>query len=114
MHETTVQQENPGTAPTARRRASRPPGETFTLYAISVILTVIAALTFAFSFGNIWAVGLRVGVDPWIPPLVGPAVDLSVVGLLAGIQYAVSHGVGLDRLRPARALLAFCVWPPSP
>jgi hypothetical protein len=108
MHETTGQQTRTGAAPTAHPRASRPPGETFTLYAITVILTVIAALTFAFSFGNTWTVGLTLGVDPWIAPLVGPAVDLSVVGLLTGIQYTVSHGVGLDRLRPARALLAFC------
>jgi hypothetical protein len=107
MHETTDQQRV--TAPaTSKRKAGSRPGEAFTRRAITVILMVIAALTFAFSFGNTWAVGLRLGVEPWIAPLVGPAVDLSVIGLLAGIQYAVSHGVGLHQLRPARILLAFC------
>lgn len=108
MHETTDRQTRTGTAPTANGRRAGRPARRSPIYAITVILTVIAALTFAFSFGNTWTVGLRLGVDPWIAPLVGPAVDLSVVGLLTGIQYAVSHGVGLDPLRPARALLAFC------
>ncbi|MBV9380395.1 MAG: hypothetical protein JOY82_18820 [Streptosporangiaceae bacterium] len=30
---------------------------------------MIAMLTFAFSFGNIWALGARLGVSPWIAPL---------------------------------------------
>lgn len=88
--------------------ATRRQDGTFVRYAITTVVGVIAGLTFAFSFGNTWAVGIRLGVQPWIAPLVGPSVDLSVVGLLAGIHYAASHGVRLDRLRPARGLLAFC------
>ncbi|MQA87718.1 MAG: DUF2637 domain-containing protein [Streptosporangiales bacterium] len=84
------------------------PGERFTRHAITTVLALIAALTFAFSFGNTWTVGLRLGVQPWIAPLVGPAVDLSVIGLLTAIHYAVTHGVDLRRLRSARLLLAFC------
>lgn len=73
-----------------------------TRYAITTILTAIAALTFAFSFGNTPAVGLRLGVEPLVVPPVGPAVELYMVGLLAGTQYAVSQGVRLHLLRPAR------------
>ncbi|WP_344856185.1 DUF2637 domain-containing protein [Planomonospora alba] len=74
---------------------------------MTTILVLIAALTFAFSFGNIWALGLRLGVQPWLAPLIGPAVDLSVVGLLVGIRYCTLNGVSPTRLRPARALLVF-------
>lgn len=96
------------TSPDAKTGDRTQSAEAVARLAITGVLAAIAALTFAFSFGNTWTVGLRLGVDPWIAPLVGPAVDLSVVGLLTGIQYAISRGVGLDRLRRARALLAFC------
>lgn len=82
-------------------------GERFTRAAATVILALIAALTFAFSFGNIWALGLHLGVSPWISPLVGPAADLSVVGLLVAIRYLSPRGVEGRRLRPARCLLVF-------
>jgi hypothetical protein len=82
-------------------------GERFTRRTVTVILAAIAALTFAFSFRNVWALGLRLGVDPWIAPLVGPAVDLSVVGLLIGIRHLSLNGLSRHQLRPARLLLAF-------
>lgn len=36
-----------------------------------------------------------------MPPLVGPAVDLSVAGLLIGIRHLSMAGVPRDQLRPA-------------
>ncbi|KLL09512.1 hypothetical protein FrCorBMG51_24415, partial [Protofrankia coriariae] len=49
---------------------------------VTVIVGVVVALTFLFGFGNVLALGLRLGVPMWVAPLVAPAVDLSVVGLL--------------------------------
>jgi hypothetical protein len=44
----------------------------------------VVGLTFLFGFGNVWPLALRLGVPPWVAPLVAPAVDLSVMGLLLG------------------------------
>lgn len=71
---------------------------------ITSAVLVIAVLTFTFGFGNGWQLGLSLGVPGWIAPLVAPAVDLSVVGLLASLQYLRAHGVG-GRLVAARLLL---------
>nr|WP_247196557.1 SpdA protein [Streptomyces sp. GESEQ-35] len=67
----------------------------------------VVGLTFLFGFGNVWTLALRLGVPPWVAPLVAPAVDLSVLGLLLGIRYLALHGAGPEQLRPARRLLVF-------
>jgi hypothetical protein len=72
------------------------------------VLAAIAALTFAFGFGNVWALGRSLGVPPLVAPLVGPAVDLSVAGLLIGIRHLSMAGVARKQLRPARILLTAC------
>jgi hypothetical protein len=41
------------------------------------------------------------------PPLVAPAVDLSILGLLLGTRYLALQGASVDLLRPARRLLIF-------
>ena len=64
-----------------------PAEETFTRRTVTANMITIAGLTFVFSFGNIWALGGRLDVTPWVAPLVGPAVDLSCVGLLVGIHF---------------------------
>ncbi len=87
--------------------AVAPPGEALTRGLVTAIMVAIALLAFAFSFGNIWALGLRLGVSPWIAPLVGPAVDLFVIGLLLGTRYLAIHGADSRQLRPARWLLLF-------
>ncbi len=74
--------------------------------AVTAVVFAIAGLTFAFGFGNGYAVGLRLGVPGWIAWLVAPAVDLSVVALLAAIQYLRAHGVE-GRLVGPRLLLGF-------
>jgi hypothetical protein len=83
-------------------------GEVFTRRVITVVLAAITALTFAFGFGNVWALGRSLGVPPLVAPLVGPAVDLSVAGLLIGIRHLSMAGVPRDQLRPARILLTAC------
>ncbi len=77
----------------------------FTRRAITVVLGLITALTFAFGFGNVWALGRALGVPAFVAPLVGPAVDLSVAGLLVGIRHLSMAGVPREQLRPARVLL---------
>lgn len=83
-------------------------GEVFTRRVITVVLAAITALTFAFGFGNVWALGRSLGVPPLVAPLVGPAVDLSVAGLLIGIRHLSMADVPRDQLRPARILLGAC------
>jgi hypothetical protein len=83
-------------------------GEVFTRRVITVVLAAITALTFAFGFGNVWALGRSLGVPPLVAPLVGPAVDLSVAGLLIGVRHLSMAGVPRDQLRQARILLVAC------
>ncbi|MGW1157653.1 DUF2637 domain-containing protein [Streptomyces sp. NPDC002519] len=54
---------------------------------VTVVMGIIAALAFVFSFGNVWALALRLGVPAPIAPLIAPVVDLSVVGLLVALRY---------------------------
>jgi hypothetical protein len=85
---------NPGV--TTRRHgpaAAELASEVFTRRVITVVLARITALTFAFGFGNVWALGRSLGVPPFVAPLVGPAVDLSVAGLLMSIRHLSMAGV---------------------
>lgn len=82
-------------------------GERLTRRAVSTVLAVIALLTFTFSFGNVWALGLRLSVPTWIAPLIGPAVDLSVAGLLIAVRHLALNGATPDQLREARLLVVF-------
>ncbi len=75
--------------------------------AVTVIMATVVGLTFLFGFGNVWTLALRLGVPPWVAPLVAPAVDLSVLGLLLGTRYLALHGASAEHLRPARRLLVF-------
>ncbi|WP_307133395.1 SpdA protein [Streptomyces aurantiacus] len=74
---------------------------------MTVIMGVVVALTFLFGFGNVWTLALRLGVPVWVAPLVAPAVDLSVMGLLLGTRFLALHGARPEQLRPARRLLVF-------
>jgi hypothetical protein len=75
------------------------------LSAVTLIVGVIVALTFLFSFGNVLTLALRLGVPVWVAPLVAPAVDLSVVGLLIAIRSLSMRGATVEVIRPARRLL---------
>jgi hypothetical protein len=77
------------------------------LRAVTVLMAAVVGLTFLFGFGNVWALALRLGVPAWVAPLVAPAVDLSIMGLLLGMRYLAPHGARPEQLRPARRLLVF-------
>jgi hypothetical protein len=65
-------------------------------------------MTFAFSLGNVTQLCLDLGITAWIAWLVGPAVDLSVVGLLAGMRFLSLHGYDDQQLTKPRRLLRLC------
>ncbi|WP_442875559.1 hypothetical protein OHS58_10185 [Amycolatopsis sp. NBC_00348] len=75
--------------------------------AVLVIMGTVVGLTFLFGFGNVLSLALRLGVPAWVAPLVAPAVDLSILGLLLGIRHLALTGTLPDVLRPARRLLIF-------
>lgn len=75
--------------------------------AVTVIIGVVVGLTFLFGFGNVLSLALRLGVPAWVAPLVAPAVDLSVIGLLLGTRHLALAGASSAVLRPARRLLIF-------
>jgi hypothetical protein len=83
-------------------------GETLTRQAITAVTAAIVAMTFAFSLGNVTRLCLHLGITAWIAWLVAPAVDLSVVGLLAGIRYLSLHGYSTTDLAGLRRMLRFC------
>jgi hypothetical protein len=74
---------------------------------ITVIMGTVVGLTFLFGFGNVLNLALRLGVPVWVAPLVAPAVDLSILGLLLGTRHLALAGAAVDVLRPARRLLIF-------
>lgn len=73
---------------------------------VTAVVFIIAGLTFCFGFGNGYAVGLMLGAPGWMAPLVAPAVDLTVVALLASMQYLRASG-DEGRLIGPRLLLLF-------
>jgi hypothetical protein len=74
---------------------------------LTAVVFIVAGLSFSFGLGNGWQLGVRLGVPGWIAPLVAPAVDLSVVALLASMQFLRANGVDGQLLGP-RSLLVFC------
>lgn len=75
--------------------------------AVTVIMGTVVGLTFLFGFGNVLNLALRLGVPVWVAPLVAPAVDLSILGLLLGTRHLALHDATTAQLRPARRLLIF-------
>jgi hypothetical protein len=56
---------------------------------------------------NVWTLALRLGVPIWVEPLVAPAVDLSILGLLLGTRHLALHGATPELEPPARWLALF-------
>src|ERR1700733_13846423 len=101
------------TPPTATAPTSEPgrpglPGEALTRRAVTVITATIVVMTFAFSLGNVTRLCLGLGITAWIAWLVGPAVDLSVIGLLAGMRFLSMHGYTDAQLAGLQRMLRFC------
>ncbi|MGY5007210.1 DUF2637 domain-containing protein [Streptomyces sp. 900105755] len=82
--------------------------ERFTRHTVTMVMAVIAALAFVFSFGNVWALALRLGVPRPIAPLIAPMVDLSVVGLLVALRFLALRGVPAHELKAGTRLLHLC------
>ncbi|NIY65385.1 DUF2637 domain-containing protein [Streptomyces malaysiensis] len=72
---------------------------------VTVVMGIIAALAFLFSFGNVWALALRLGVPAPVAPLIAPMVDLSVVGLLVALRYLSLRGVPAEQIKGATRLM---------
>ncbi|GLY68789.1 hypothetical protein Atai01_54080 [Amycolatopsis taiwanensis] len=72
---------------------------------VSVLMGVVVGLTFLFGFGNVLGLALKLGVPVYVAPLVAPAVDLTVVGLLIATRHLAEAGAASDVLRPARRML---------
>ena len=83
------------------------PGEALTRRAVTAV-TAIVLMTFAFSLGNVTRLCVNLGITAWIAWLVGPAVDLSVVGLLTGMRFLSLHGYTPADLVSLRRMLRFC------
>jgi hypothetical protein len=85
-----------------------PSGELLTRRAVIAVTAAVMVITFAFSLGNVTRLSLDLGIAAWIAWLVGPAVDLSVIGLLVGIRFLSMHGYADDQLARLRRMLRFC------
>lgn len=72
---------------------------------VTAMMSIVIGLTFLFGFGNVLALALRIGVPAYVAPLVAPALDLTVLGLLVGTRHLAMHGAPEEVLRPARRLL---------
>ncbi|WP_233620718.1 hypothetical protein [Amycolatopsis sp. WAC 01416] len=72
---------------------------------VTVTMGLVIGLTFLFGFGNVLNLALKLQVPVFVAPLVAPAVDLTVLGLLVGTRHLALTGANDDVLRPARQLL---------
>jgi hypothetical protein len=95
------------TSHTAELPRSSGSGGTTVVQAVTVIMGIVVGLTFMFGFSNVLNLALRLSVPAWGAPLVAPAVDLSILGLLLGIRQLALAGTTPAQLRPARRLLIF-------
>jgi hypothetical protein len=92
----------------ARQSGQALPGEALTRRAVTVIAAAIVAMTLAFSVGNVTRLCLDLGITAWIAWRVGPAVDLSVVGLLIGMRFLSLHGYADAQLVRFHRMLRLC------
>jgi hypothetical protein len=83
-------------------------GEDLTRRAITMITVAIVTMALAFSIVNVTRLCLDLGVIAWIAWLIGPSVDLSVVGLLTGIRFLSLHNYTEERLAKLNRFLRFC------
>jgi hypothetical protein len=72
---------------------------------VTTVMGIVIGLTFLFGFGNFLSLALRIGVPAYVAPLVAPAVDLTVLGLLVGTRHLALQGAPDRVVRPARRLL---------
>lgn len=87
---------------------SGPPGAGPTRAAITAITLLISGFCFAFCFSNAHHLAVSLGIEGWIAWLIGPSVDLSVIGLPLGVRHLASVGYDDVQLAKPRRLLTFC------
>jgi hypothetical protein len=87
---------------------SAPPGAGPIRAAITAITLLISGMCFAFCFGNAHRLCISLGIEGWIAWLIGPSVDLSVIGLLLGVRHLASLGYDDEQLTKPHRLLTFC------
>ena len=87
---------------------SAPPSAGPTRAAIMTITLLISVVCFAFCFGNVHTLCISLGIEGWIAWLIGPSVDLSVIGLLLGVRHLSFLGYDDEQLTKPRRLLTFC------
>ena len=98
-------------APTGKRtrHEKKPDRVEQVIYGVVLfVATAVPLLTFAFSFGNVGLHGVSLGVDYRIAYLTGPAVDLSVTGLIAAASYLSHCGRTERELWPLHLMSALC------
>jgi hypothetical protein len=75
-------------------------------FGVLITTTLIAGLvSFLFSFGNVRALSIYLGLPGYIQPLTSPAVDTTVVGLIIVIQWLATAGATKEQLKPLNNLL---------
>ena len=72
---------------------------------VTTVMGLVIGLTFLFGFGNVLNLALKLQVPVFVAPLVAPALDLTVLGLLVGTRHLALSGAPDEVLRPARRLL---------
>ncbi len=75
--------------------------------AVTSTIATVVGLTFLFGFGNVLSLALRLGVPVWAAPLIAPAVDLSILGLLLATRYPALRGASAGELQPLRRFTLF-------
>lgn len=82
--------------------------ETVIYAVVIIVIAFVPVLAFAFSFGNVGLLGVSLGIDPRIAYLTGPAVDLSVVGLIVAGTYLSHRGWSDSALWPVHLMSVLC------
>ena len=75
---------------------------------VVAVIAIVPTLTFAFSFGNVGDLGVSLHVDRRIAYLTGPAIDLSVVGLIVAGSYLSHRGWSEKQLWPVHLMSVIC------
>jgi len=96
------------TEPPSDRAPQPSAGSVSIIRAVTLITGTVVGLTFLFGFGNVLDLALHLGVPVWVAPLVAPAVDLSVIGLLLAIRHLSLAGATIGPVATGPPTTCFC------
>jgi hypothetical protein len=80
----------------------------FIFTVVVAVIAIVPTLTFIFSFGNVGELGVSLNVDWRLAFLTGPAIDLSVVGLIVAGSYLSHRGWSEKQLWPIHLMSVVC------